>query len=113
MALEIAQQLLPDVQQPTPSAVGFFDDFYYQLMTSSWPRFLSGVAAAFLMVNGLFALAYLFGGGIKNARPGSFTDAFFFSVQTMATIDYGRMAPEGLGANIDVRIEAVTAFLYF
>src|SRR4051795_1095686 len=113
MALKIAEQLLPDVQQPAASTAGFFDDFYHQLMTSSWPRLLLGVAAAFLMVNGLFALAYLFGGGIQNARPDSFADAFFFSVQTMATIGYGRMAPDGLFANIMVSIEAVTGLLSF
>jgi inward rectifier potassium channel len=113
MALEIAEQLLADVQQPAASTAGFFDDFYHQLMTSSWPRLLLGVAAAFLMVNGLFALAYLFGGGIQNARPDSFADAFFFSVQTMATIGYGRMAPDGLFANIMVSIEAVTGLLSF
>jgi len=31
--------------------------------------------------------------GIANAAPGSFADAFFFSVQTMGTIGYGSMYP--------------------
>ena len=32
-------------------------------------------------------------GSIANARPGSFEDAFYFSVQTIATIGYGGMYP--------------------
>jgi inward rectifier potassium channel len=32
-------------------------------------------------------------------RPGSFADAFFFSVQTLATLGYGVMAPRSLFAN--------------
>ena len=39
-------------------------------------------------------------GGIANARPGSFADAFFFSVQTMATIGYGNMSPESRSSPI-------------
>lgn len=58
-------------------------------------------------MNGLFALAYLAGGDcIANARPGSFKDAFYFSVQTMATIGYGAMYPRTDYANTIVAIEA-------
>jgi len=45
-------------------------------------------------------------GGVANARPGSFRDAFFFSVQTMATIGYGAMAPQSGIANLLVTAEA-------
>jgi inward rectifier potassium channel len=37
--------------------------------------------------------------GIVGARPGDFSDAFFFSVQTVGTIGYGLLAPRGLYAN--------------
>jgi inward rectifier potassium channel len=47
-------------------------------------------------------------GGVDNARPGSFTDAFFFSVQTMATIGYGTMAPRSFTSNVLVSIEAMS-----
>ena len=36
---------------------------------------------------------------MAHARPGSFEDAFFFSVQTMGTIGYGAMYPESPIAN--------------
>jgi inward rectifier potassium channel len=69
--------------------------------------FAALLAGAFLAVNALFALTYLAcGNGIDNARPGSFTDAFFFSVQTMATIGYGKLVPHGLAANSLVALEA-------
>jgi len=51
------------------------------------------------------------GDGIEEARPGSFADAFFFSVQTMATIGYGKMAPRGLVANLLVTVEALIGLL--
>jgi inward rectifier potassium channel len=46
-------------------------------------------------------------GGIEGARPGNFEDAFFFSVQTMSTIGYGRMVPTSTFANAVVTLEAL------
>lgn len=92
---------------------GYFDDFYHQLMTSSWPLLLLEVVGAFIIVNCLFASGYLIVGGIEHARQGSFADAFFFSVQTMATIGYGRMAPDGFTANLLASGEALTGLLTF
>ncbi|MBV8053800.1 MAG: ion transporter [Deltaproteobacteria bacterium] len=92
---------------------GYFDDFYHQLITSSWPLLLLEVMAAFIVVNCLFASGYLIAGGIEHARRGSFADAFFFSVQTMATIGYGKMVPAGLIANLLACGEALTGLLTF
>ena len=50
-------------------------------------------------------------GGIANARPGSFTDAFFFSVQTLGTLGYGVMAPRTLYTNLLVTVESFTGIL--
>jgi inward rectifier potassium channel len=92
---------------------GYFEDFYHRLLTSSWTILLLGTTAAFLAVNGLFGLGYLIDGGVQNARHGSFGDAFFFSVQTMATIGYGKMAPESVITNLLMTAEAFTGLLSF
>jgi inward rectifier potassium channel len=66
------------------------------------------------MLNALFALACLaVGDGIANAQPGSFWDAFFFSVQTLASIGYGALYPQTFLANIIVTIEALVGLLGF
>src|SRR5262249_23589165 len=55
----------------------------------------------------------LLGHAIANARPGSFSDAFFFSVQTMATIGYGQMAPATFAAHVLVSVEAFVGLVGF
>jgi inward rectifier potassium channel len=74
---------------------------------------LAGMVILYLVINLIFALAYLATGGIENAKSGSFTDAFFFSVQTLATIGYGSMSPKGIIANILVTFEAMTGFAFY
>lgn len=87
-------------------------DFYHLLLTISWPGFIALLSALYFAINTLFALAYLVGGNhIANARPGSFSDAFFFSVQTMASIGYGAMYPATLYGNWLVVIEALVGLL--
>ncbi len=89
-------------------------DVYHLLLTMPWRWFFGVQAASYLVFNALFALVYLaVPGSVANARPGSFTDAFFFSVQTMATIGYGVMAPATLYGNVMVTIEALLGFASF
>jgi inward rectifier potassium channel len=76
-------------------------------LVSSWPRLLGVLVLLYGTVNAFFALAYVLVGGIDGAQPGSFTDAFFFSVQTLATIGYGRMVPHSTVANALVSLEAL------
>jgi inward rectifier potassium channel len=82
-------------------------DAYHFLLGAPWWLDVSLITAAFLAANLIFACAYLVLGGVANARPGSFGDAFFFSVQTMGTIGYGEMYPVSLPANLLVTSEAV------
>jgi len=68
--------------------------------------------SAYLVANTIFALLYLAtGGGIENAREGSFLDLFFFSVQTMATIGYGALLPGSFVGNIIATGETVVGML--
>ncbi|MHB1513657.1 MAG: ion channel [Acidiferrobacter sp.] len=85
-----------------------FGDLYHALIIMGWPTFVLGVGIVFLLANAGFALAYLAQpGAIVHARPGSFADAFFFSVQTMATIGYGIMYPGTLYANVLMSLETL------
>ena len=89
-------------------------DAYHLLLTMPWSWFFGVQAVAYLIFNGVFALVYLAApGSVANAKPGSFADAFFFSVQTMATIGFGVMAPVTLYANIVVTIEALLGMASF
>jgi inward rectifier potassium channel len=91
---------------------GRFTDFYHGVLTVSWPLFFLELLAAFIVVNLLFAMLYATDPhGIANARPGSFADDFFFSVQTLGTLGYGVMAPKSLYANLLVTVESFTGIL--
>jgi inward rectifier potassium channel len=84
-------------------------DFYHALLREPWRVTVAAISGAFLVVNALFALAYMLVGGVAHGRPGSFLDAFFFSVQTMGTIGYGNLYPESLAANLLVVAESITS----
>ena len=83
-------------------------DLYHSLLTARWWQFLLIVVVAYVSVNALFALVYLaLGDAIEHARPGSFADAFFFSVQTMATVGYGNFWPRTTAANLLATAEMI------
>ena len=90
----------------------YWRDPYHLLLTLPWPWFLGLVSLGYVVSNALFAVAYLIGGdGIANARPGNFFDAFFFSIQTMASIGYGAMYPKSDYANTLVAIESLVGLM--
>lgn len=90
----------------------YWRDPYHLLLTIPWTGFLILIVCSYLMTNTLFAFAFLAGGNcIANARPGSFSDNFFFSVQTLATIGYGSMYPKTLYANIVVIVEVMVGLV--
>jgi inward rectifier potassium channel len=88
-----------------------FDELYHSLVTASWPGLIARIAFAFTIANLIFATGYYFDQGIENVHSHDFIDMFFFSVQTMATIGYGKMEPVTLFSNILVSIEALTGLL--
>jgi inward rectifier potassium channel len=73
---------------------GAAHDLYNWTMEMAWPAFVALAATVFIVINIGFGLIYqAMPGAVLNAAPGSFLDAFFFSVETMATVGYGNMAP--------------------
>jgi len=85
---------------------------YHWLLTISWPRLLASIAGSYVAVNVLFTVAFLLcGPDALQSFSGSFAGhpfyrAFFFSVDTFATIGYGNIIPVGVAANTLVTIEA-------
>jgi inward rectifier potassium channel len=88
-----------------------FRDLYHAFLRRSWGFSIGAIVAGFLSVNLVFAVLFTLVGGIQGARPGSFIDAFFFSVQTMGTIGYGAMFPVGALTNSVVVAESITSVL--
>jgi inward rectifier potassium channel len=86
-------------------------DAYHLMLAASWPSILTAIGGGFLALNALFALGFLWTGGVAGVRPGSFSDAFFFSVQTMGTIGYGAMYPTSTAANVLVVAESVVGLI--
>ena len=102
--------------RPNIKAIGLqrapYKDLYHFILARSWPTFFLLVALVFVLTNCAFACAYLAQpGSIANVPAGSFEDAFYFSVQTLATIGYGGMYPVTRYAHIVVALEALTGVL--
>ena len=103
-------RIVPQDGRPAAILVGRdaarWTDLYHVLLTIPWWSFLGAMALVYVAANAVFALLYLLDpGGVANARPGSFWDAFFFSVQTIGTLGYGVLAPQSFYAHVVVTIE--------
>ncbi len=112
----IPSRLIGRDGRPTVRRVGIrprlLRDLYFSLLRMSWPRLIVLLFAAYLAIIALFALAYLVDSeAIAGARPGRFSDAFFFSVETLATIGYGVFSPKSLYAHMLVTVEAFIGIL--
>jgi inward rectifier potassium channel len=72
-------------------------DLYHYFMTVSWTRLFATIAAFFLVFDLIFGCLYnAVPGCIANLNPPGFPGAFFFSVETLATVGYGDMHPQTL-----------------
>jgi inward rectifier potassium channel len=106
-------RLVPRGKQDRIVRLGFggrdaWRDLYVLLLNVEWQWFLLGAAVLYLTVNLVFAALYVLQpGAVSSAHPGDFADAFFFSVQTIATIGYGVMAPATRYANSLVTAETL------
>jgi inward rectifier potassium channel len=91
---------------------------YHTLLSLPVPRLLGLMAGYYVAVNLLFATLYWLAGSDALAGAAStplrrFEDSLFFSVQTLATIGYGRLVPNTRIANILVALEALVGLLGF
>jgi inward rectifier potassium channel len=84
-------------------------DLYHRALTASWPVFFCSLGVFFVVLNAFFAVLYSMGHApIANQSPDGFLGAFFFSVETLATVGYGDMHPQTLYAHAIATLEIFT-----
>ena len=90
-----------------------FRDPYHFALTLTWPEFFTVLVVLYGSINLAFALAYFeLPGSIANMPPRSFIDAFFFSVETLATVGYGVMAPTTLAGHLVATLEIFVGMMF-
>ncbi len=92
-------------------------NYYHQLISMSWAKFLLLNLAVYIIVNVLFALIYMLigvdkiAGLVQKNLIDDFANAFFFSVQTLTTVGYGVLSPTGFLAGLVASLEALSGLL--
>ncbi len=94
-------------------------DMYFFLIEGSWARLLLSLGFLYGLINVVFAGLYLFepgsvtgGANADFSQATDFSQAFFFSVQTLSTIGYGALLPGTAYGDLLVTIEAATGMLF-
>ena len=88
-------------------------DPYQLAIALTWPGYLLALFALYLSANLVFAaLFWLAPGSVANARPYSFVDAIFFSIETLGTVGYGDMHPATLYGHVVASIEIVCGLAF-
>jgi inward rectifier potassium channel len=91
---------------------------YHSLLRMPRLKFLLSIFLFYGGLNLLFAMVYLGIGvehlkGVEGDELSGFMQAFFFSSQTLTTVGYGHISPEGLATNIVASLESFTGILSF
>lgn len=81
-------------------------DLYHRALTVRWRIFFAIAAVLFLLLNATFGLIFQAGDhAIANQFPAGFLGAFFFSVETLATVGYGDMHPATIYGHVVASVE--------
>lgn len=85
-------------------------DAFHAILSLTWLQFFTGAVGLYLLVNLGFACLYFLGDqAVRNAH--GFSDDFFFSVETLATVGYGTMSPDTLYGHCIATTEIITGML--
>jgi inward rectifier potassium channel len=91
---------------------------YHALLTMSWPRFFALAAVCYLVTNGIFAATYwafgpdAFASSTAETVGRGYLRAYFFSVETLATIGYGNISPVGLAPHVVMTLESMVGLMW-
>ena len=85
-------------------------DAYHTIMSLTWPQFFGGAVVVYLIVNFVFATFYWLGDHAI-AKAQGYSDYFFFSVETLATVGYGNMSPATFYGHCVATAEIITGML--
>jgi len=94
-------------------------DNYNALITMRWTKFWFIVIGVYLLTNILFAAIYVSMGTDNLLGADSqttyhhFLSAFFFSAQTLSTVGYGHVSPQGIPTNFVAAFESMLGLLAF
>jgi inward rectifier potassium channel len=97
------------------TGAAWFDirDPYSIAISVTWRSFFLLLLLIELLINSAFAFLYTLDPGcLTNANPGSFVEAFFFSIETLATVGYGTVAPANLYGHIVSAIEILCGLIF-
>jgi inward rectifier potassium channel len=97
------------------TGVSRFDlrDPYHFAVTLSWPAFIVGAFGALVGLNVIFGALYAWQpGAVQNLKGGDLLRAFFFSLETLATVGYGEMAPDSVYGHVVAGIEIVIGMAF-
>jgi inward rectifier potassium channel len=76
-----------------------FRDLYHWTLQLTWPQFAALILTIYVTVNLVFSTFYFLGRPCI-AGVDTFADAFFFSVETLATVGYGHLYPDTLYGHV-------------
>lgn len=93
------------------AARGGWRDGYHWVLSLNWPQFALALLGSYVAINLLFGALYSISDGIADL-PRGFPYAFFFSVETLATVGYGHNYPATLYAHIVVTIEIFIGMIW-
>ena len=93
-------------------------DLYSYLIEVSWRKFFLFVITTYILENIFFSIVYYII-GIEQITPttgntlNDLLNGFFFSAQTITTVGYGGISPQGTAANMIASFEAMIGLLGF